>query len=55
MGMLKLSYALSRDVDFYDADLISQMNTKFMADSFSVATLIKNIVMTDDFMKGDVK
>lgn len=50
-----LSYALSRDVDFYDADLISQMNTKFMADSFSVATLIKNIVMTDDFMKGDVK
>jgi hypothetical protein len=50
-----LSYALSRDVDFYDAELVTKLNKKFMADNFSAVNLIKYIVTTDNFMKGASK
>ena len=50
-----LSYALSRDVDFYDAELVKELNKKFMAENFSAVNLIKNIVSTDNFMKGAAK
>lgn len=48
-----LSYALSRDVDFYDDELVNQLNAKFIADNFSTNTLIKSIVTSDEFIKGD--
>ena len=50
-----LSYALSRDVDFYDKDLVDKLNSKFMANDFSANTLIKSIVTSEQFMKGESK
>ena len=50
-----LSYALARDVDFYDEQVVNRLNQKFITDNFSALNLIKNIVTTDDFMKGGAK
>ena len=50
-----LSYALSRDVDFYDKDLVDELNTKFMNTGFSAQALIKGIVTSKEFLKGDAK
>jgi len=50
-----LSYALSRDVDFYDQDLVDKLNSKFMATNYSANTLIKSIVTSEEFLKGAVK
>ena len=48
-----LSYALSRDVDFYDAQMIEELNHHFMKNNFSVPALIENIVLSDAFKKGN--
>ena len=47
-----LSFALSRDVDFYDADLIKELNNKFVNKSYSVPELIQEIVLSEQFQKG---
>ena len=50
-----LSYALSRDVGFYDEELVKSLNKQFVAGKFLTSNLIKNIVTSDEFMKGNNK
>jgi hypothetical protein len=47
-----LSYALWRDVDFYDSEFVEDLNRKFMADNFSIRTLIEEIVVSEQFQEG---
>ena len=50
-----LSYALSRDVDFYDDEMVQNLNSKFMAANFSAKTLIKDIMTSKEFVEGEIK
>ena len=47
-----LSYALWRDVDFYDAEFVEDLNREFMASNFSIRTLIEEIVLSEQFQEG---
>lgn len=47
-----LAYALSRDVAFYDEELVEDLSEKFAASDYSVKTLIDEIVTCKEFMKG---
>jgi hypothetical protein len=55
-GLVKnlLSYALSRDVDFYDKALVEALKEKFIQQNFSVATLLEEIVLSEAFNKGTI-
>lgn len=44
-----LSYALYRDVDLYDAELVERLRAAFMANEYSVPSLIEDIVLSDEF------
>lgn len=47
-----LAYALSRDVDFHDEDLVQQLVDRFEKDQYSVPALIREIAQSDPFLNG---
>jgi disulfide oxidoreductase YuzD len=47
-----LSYAYSRDITFYDEELLDELTDYFMKNGYSVPSLINQIVITDEFLKG---
>ena len=47
-----LAYALSRDVDYHDEDLLKQLVARFDANNFSVPVLIREIVQSEQFHRG---
>lgn len=47
-----LAYALSRDLDYHDEDLIKQLVERFEADNYSVPILIREIVQSERFHRG---
>ena len=46
-----LAYALSRDIDFHDEDLVHQLVGRFEANQYSVPALITDIVQSQAFQK----
>lgn len=47
-----LAYGLSRDLDFYDEDLVKNLVDRFESSNYSVPTLIRDIVQSEPFWKG---
>ncbi|MDG2221068.1 MAG: DUF1592 domain-containing protein, partial [Rubripirellula sp.] len=47
-----LAYALSRDIDYYDEDLVHQLCNAFEANDYSVPALIVEIVQSESFQRG---
>jgi hypothetical protein len=47
-----LAYALSRDVDYHDEELVNQLVDRFEQNNYSVPTLIREIVQSEPFHKG---
>lgn len=45
-----LAYALSRDIDYHDEDLVDQLVDRFEANNYSVPTLIRDIVQSEPFL-----
>jgi len=46
-----LAYALSRDIDFHDEDLVYQLVDRFETNNYSVPSLIIDIVQNDKFQE----
>ena len=46
-----LSYAIWRDVAFYDRDLVELLNQKFIKSGYKVGTLIEEIVLSRKFQR----
>lgn len=44
-----LAYALSRDIDYHDEDLVDQLVDSFEKNKYSVPVLIRDIVQSDEF------
>jgi hypothetical protein len=47
-----LAYALSRDIDYHDEDLVNLLVDRFEQSSYSVPTLIREIVQSEPFRRG---
>ena len=47
-----LAYALSRDIDFHDEDLVNQLCDSFEKNNYSVPLLIREIVQSKQFQRG---
>jgi hypothetical protein len=47
-----LAYALSRDIDFHDDDLVNHLCDSFEKNDLSVPTLIREIVQSKQFRRG---
>lgn len=48
-----LAYALSRDIDFYDEQLVDQLVDTFEQNNYSVPILIREIVQSEQFWRGN--
>ena len=46
-----LSYAIWRDVAFYDRELVQELNQKFIKSNYHVGTLIEEIVLSKKFQR----
>ena len=53
-GLVKriLAYALSRDIDYHDEDLVNHLADHFEQSNYSVPTLIVEIVQSEPFQRG---
>ena len=47
-----LAYALSRDLDYHDEDLVKQLVKRFEASNYSVPVIIHGIVQSERFRRG---
>ncbi len=47
-----LAYALSRDLDYHDEDLVKQLVVRFEASNYSVPVIIREIVQSERFHRG---
>jgi len=47
-----LAYALSRDIDYHDEDLVNLLVDRFEQNNYSVPTLIREIVQSEPFRRG---
>ena len=47
-----LAYALSRDIDYHDEDLVNRLCESFEKSSYSVPALIREIVNSEQFRRG---
>ena len=47
-----LAYALSRDLDFRDEEQVDRLTRSFMKNSYSVPTLIQEVVNSESFQRG---
>jgi hypothetical protein len=46
-----LAYALSRDIEFHDEDMVNQLVDRFERNQYSVSLLIRDIVQTETFQE----
>lgn len=47
-----LAYALSRDIEYHDEDLVNLLVDRFEQNNYSVPTLIREIVQSEPFRRG---
>ncbi len=47
-----LAYALSRDIDYHDEDLVNHLVDGFEKNNYSVPLLIREIVQSEQFHRG---
>jgi hypothetical protein len=47
-----LAYALSRDIDYHDEDLVNDLVDGFEMNNYSVPLLIREIVQSEQFLRG---
>ncbi len=47
-----LAWAISRDVTYHDEELIERLVERFEEDNYSVPTLIREIVQSQQFQRG---
>ncbi len=47
-----LAYALSRDIDFHDEDLVNNLVVSFEQNGYTVPILIREIVQSEQFQRG---
>jgi hypothetical protein len=47
-----LAYALSRDIDYHDEDLVNHLCDTFEQNNYSVPILIREIVRSEQFRRG---
>ena len=47
-----LAYALSRDIDYHDEDLVHHLVEEFQRSDYSVPTLIREIAGSEQFLRG---
>ena len=47
-----LAYALSREIDFHDQDLVTRLCHSFEKNNYSVPILIREIVQSEQFQRG---
>ena len=47
-----LAYALSRDIDYHDEDLVNHLVDSFEMNNYSVPLLIREIVQSEQFLRG---
>ena len=48
-----LSYAIWRDIAFYDRELVQELNQKFIKSGYKVSTLIEEIALSKKFQRGN--
>ena len=47
-----VAYALSRDIDYHDEDLVNHLVDRFEKNNYSVPILIREIVQSEQFLRG---
>jgi hypothetical protein len=47
-----VAYALSRDIDYHDEDLMNHLVDRFEKNNYSVPILIREIVQSEQFLRG---
>ena len=47
-----LAYALSRDIDYHDEDLVNHLVERFEQNNYSVPLLVREIVISEQFHRG---
>ena len=47
-----LAYALSRDIDYHDENLVTHLCDSFEKNNYSVPMLIREIVQSEEFQRG---